>query len=103
LGPLDALTARLARFIDTVLTGDGVFRGPDFADRLDLIRRNCRVLLVSSVAEHPKRFSPRFRRDLQRRWPLSFRAQRRLRRRAIRRWSAARSKVDINSAMARSL
>jgi hypothetical protein len=95
-GPLDGLTARLAHFIDIVLAGDGPFSGPDFADRLDLIRRNCLTLLVGSVAEHRKRFSRRFRRNLERRWPLSFRAQRRLRRRAIRRWSAARSKVDIS-------
>jgi hypothetical protein len=95
-GPLDGLTARLAHFIDIVLAGDGPFSGPDFADRLDLIRRNCLTLLVGSVAEHRKRFSRRFRRNLARRWPLSFRAQRRLRRRAIRRWSAAQSKVDIS-------
>jgi hypothetical protein len=95
-GPLDELTARLARFIDNVLSGDGRFSGPDFTDRLDLIRRNCLALLVSSVADHRKRFSRRFRRDLERQWPLSFRAQRRLRRRAIRRWSAVRSKVDVD-------
>ena len=100
LGPLDGLTGRLARFIDNVLASDGPFGGPDFADRLDLIRRNCQALLVSSVAERPKRFSRRFRRDLERQWPLSFRAQRRLRRRAIRRWSAARSRVDLNGTIA---
>jgi hypothetical protein len=99
-GPLDELTARLSRFIDTVLASDGPFGGPDFADRLDLIRRNCQALLVGSVAERPRRFSRRFRRDLERQWALSFRAHRRLRRRAIRRWSAARSRVDINGTVA---
>lgn len=99
-GPLDEITARLAGFIDNVLTSDGPFGGPDFADRLDLIRRNCMALLVSSVAEHRKRFSRRFRRDLERQWPLSFRAQRRLRRRAIKRWSAAQSRIDVNGRLA---
>ena len=99
-GPLDEITARLARFIDTVLASEGLFDGPELADRLDLIRRNCRALLLGSVAEHSKRFTRRFRRDLARQWPVSFRAQRRLRRRAIRRWSAAQSKVDIHGKMA---
>lgn len=80
-GSLDEPTARLARFVD--LTLDATFHGPAFADRLDLIRRNCRALLVSSVALQPKRFSRRFRRALEARWPVSFRTHRRLRRRAI--------------------
>lgn len=94
-GPLDEITARLGRFIDTVLATEGLFDGAEFADRRDLIRRNCQALLVGSMAEHPKRFSRRFRRHLARQWPVSFRAQRRLRRRAIRRWSEAQSRVDI--------
>jgi hypothetical protein len=85
LGPLDEVTARLARFIDIVL-GNGLFEGPGFSDRLDLIRRNCRALLLGSVAEHPKRFTRRFRRHLARQWPVSFRAHRRLRRRALKQW-----------------
>jgi hypothetical protein len=102
-GPLDEITARLARFIDTVLADAAPFGGLEFGDRRDLIRRNCLTLLVGSVAEHRKRFSRAFRRDLERQWPLAFRAQRRLRRRAIRRWSAARSKVDVAAALAGSL
>jgi hypothetical protein len=94
-GPLDELTARLARFIDAVLA-DKHFDGPEFADRIDLIRRNCRALLVGSVAEHPRRFSRRFRRHLERQWPLSFRAQPRLRRRALARWSEVQSRGGIN-------
>jgi hypothetical protein len=85
-GPLDALAGRLARFIEAVLAGNECFQGVEFADRLDLIRRNCLALLVGSVAEHPRRFSRRFRRALERQWPVSFRSQRKLRRRAIARW-----------------
>lgn len=99
-GPLDHITGRIARFIDIVLATEGLFDGPEFTDRLDLIRRNCRALLVGSVAEHPKRFSRRFRRHLARQWPVSFRAQRKLRRRAIRRWRGAQSRVDINGRIA---
>jgi hypothetical protein len=98
-GPLDGLTARLARFVDTVLA-EGPFDGPEFSDRIDLIRRNCQSLLVGSVADHPKRFSRRFRRHLARQWPVPFRAQPRLRRRAIARWSEAQSRVDINGRIA---
>jgi hypothetical protein len=98
-GTLDQLTARLARFIDAVLA-DERFAGPEFADRIDLIRRNCRALLVGSVADHAKRFSRRFRRHLARQWPLSLRAQPKLRRRAIRRWSEVQSRVDVNGRIA---
>jgi hypothetical protein len=80
-GPLDEPTARLARFIDVTL--DDAFSGAPFAERLDLIRRNCRALLVGSVALQPSRFSRRFRRQLETRWPVSFRTHRRLRRRTL--------------------
>jgi hypothetical protein len=93
---LDDLTARLARFIDTVLASEELFEGPEFAERLDMIRRNCRALLIGSVAEQPKYFSRHFRRHLARQWPVSFRAHRRLRRRAIRRWGDVQARVDIN-------
>lgn len=86
-GPLDEPAARLARFLDTVLLRNGRFESPSFADRIDLIRRNCLTLLVGSVAENPARFTRRFRRDLERHWPISLRSHRRLRRRAIARWS----------------
>jgi len=92
-GPLDEPTARLAHFLDTVLLRNGRFDGPSFTDRIDLIRRNCLTLLVGSVAENPTRFTRRFRRDLERRWPVSLRSHRRLRRRALTRWSRAQSAV----------
>lgn len=98
-GPLDALATRLACFIDTVLSAER-FAAPEFADRIDLIRRNCRALLVGSVAEHPARFTSRFRRHLERQWPVTFRAQLRLRRRAMRCWSEVRSRVDVNARLA---
>ena len=88
-GLLDRLTARLVHFIDEVLASQERFQHPEFEDRVDLIRRNCRVLLVGSVSEHPQRFSRQFRQHLARQWPLSFRACRRLRRRALKRWNKA--------------
>jgi hypothetical protein len=90
-GSLDESAARLGCFLDTVLLRDGRFDGPAFADRLDLLRRNCLALLVGSVADTPNRFSRRFRRDLERQSPVSLRARRRLRRRALARWSRAQS------------
>ena len=84
-GPLDEPTMRLARLIDRVLDGADAVAGPAYADRRDLIRRNCQTLLVGAVAEQPARFTRRFRRAIEGRWPLSLRAMRRLRRRAERR------------------
>ncbi len=80
-GPLDEPTARLAAFIDRTL--DAAFSGEAYAERVDLVRRNCRALLVGSVALQPGRFTWRFRRRLEACWPVSFRAHRRLRRRAL--------------------
>jgi hypothetical protein len=92
-GPLDEPTARLGCFIDRVLERT-VFlpkRRPAAAvtDTRDLIRRNCQTLLVGAVAEQPRRFTRRFRRTVERQWPFGFRAMRRLRRRAQRRYSEA--------------
>jgi hypothetical protein len=110
LGPLDEPTARLARFIDEVLEGAEVVAGPAYADRRDLIRRNCRTLLVGAVAEQPSRFTRRFRRAIERRWPLSLHALRRLRRRAqtrarqascsLRRRAGTSSLLDLAIALA---
>jgi hypothetical protein len=86
-GPLDAHAGRLARFIDSVLDTHEAFRDPAFSDRKDLIRRNCRGLLVGAVAEQPRRFTRGFRRSLESQWPLGLRAIRRLRRRAERRFA----------------
>jgi hypothetical protein len=84
-GPLDEPAARLARFIDRVLDEADILAGPAYADRKDLVRRNCRTLLVGAVSEQPARFTRRFRRAIEGQWPFSLRAMRRLRRRAERR------------------
>ncbi|HEY6324878.1 MAG TPA: hypothetical protein VJA16_25305, partial [Thermoanaerobaculia bacterium] len=73
---------------------------PELADRKDLIRRNCRTLLVGAVAEQPRRFSRRFRRTLARRWPFAFRAMRRLRRRAAKRYQTAAARQHPGSGAA---
>ena len=90
-GPLDEPTARLGLFIDRVLDQAPPLAGPAHAERKDLIRRNCRTLLVGAVAEQEARFTRRFRRGIEGRWPFSFRAMRRLRRRAERRFERAAS------------
>jgi hypothetical protein len=90
-GPLDAMTARLARYIDRVLDEELAGR-PELADRKDLIRRNCRTLLVGAVAAQPRRFSRRFRRALARQWPFTLRAMGRLRRRAALRYRATEAR-----------
>jgi hypothetical protein len=88
-GPLDEPTARLARYIDRVLDDGDAPAGAAFEGRKDLIRRNCRSLLVAAIAEQEGRFTRRFRRRVFGQWPLSFRAMRRLRRRAERRFEEA--------------
>jgi hypothetical protein len=85
-GALDEVAARLAHFIDAVLLRSERFGQPVYADRIDLIHRNCLGLLVGSVAAQPARFSRRFRRRIARSWPVSFRSHRLLRRRALRQW-----------------
>jgi hypothetical protein len=87
-GHLDGPTARLVNLIDGVLEAD-LFAADAFADRKDLIRRNCRTLLVGAVAEQPSRFTRRFRSTVARQWPIGFRALRRLRRRSARRYAEA--------------
>jgi hypothetical protein len=88
-GPLDTPTAILDCLLGRVLEDSATFGGPEFSERRDLIHRNCTFLLVSAVAENPELFSRRFRRGLQGSWPLQFRAMRRLRRRAAKRFRAA--------------
>jgi hypothetical protein len=87
-GPLDAPTAALARFIDRVLD-DGPGASTERADLVDLVRRNCRALLVGAVAEQPHLFTPRFRRAITATAPVGLGAMRRLRRRAQERFEAA--------------
>ena len=108
-GPLDAMAARLLQFIDRAIdagrpltrlrasrsgaaspqrASDAV--ASDGEDRLDLLRRNCRSLVVGSIAEQPALFTARFRREVTRRWPLSLGGMRRLRLRARRRLPSER-------------
>jgi hypothetical protein len=91
-GPLDQPAARLARFIDRVLDGEPL-AGVDAEERRDLVRRNCRMLLVAAVAEERERFSRGFRRAIERQWPFSLGAVRRLRRRAERRLRDAAARL----------
>jgi hypothetical protein len=93
-GPLDEATARLARFIDRVLDTAQILAGPGAADRKDLVRRSCRNLLVAAIAGQPRRFTRGFRRSVERQWPFSLGAMRRLRRRAERRFGAAASRLQ---------
>jgi hypothetical protein len=85
-GALDAPAARLARFVDRVLDAEPL-ADEAAAERRDLVRRNCRALLVASVAAQPRRFTWRFRRAIERRWPFTLGAMRRLRARAERRFA----------------
>ncbi|MFN8094731.1 MAG: hypothetical protein U0599_21360 [Vicinamibacteria bacterium] len=85
-GPLDAPAARLARFVDEVLDGEPL-ADEAAAERRDLVRRNCRTLLVASIAAQPRRFTWRFRRAIERRWPFTLGAMRRLRARAEKRFA----------------
>jgi len=93
-GPLDEATARLARFIDRVLDGADILAGPGAADRKDLVRRSCQNLLVGAIADQPRRFTRAFRRSVERQWPFSLAAIRRLRRRAERRFTRATSRLQ---------
>jgi hypothetical protein len=83
-GSLDAPAGRLYHLLGHLLDGGGPFGGAAWADRRDLIRRNCAALFVGAVAENPGLFSRRFRAALEAGWPLRFGAMRRLRRRARR-------------------
>ena len=92
--PLDRLAGRLHRFMRRVVEGNDRFGGPRYAARRDLILRNCTTLLVGAVAEEPRLFSRPFRRALERRWPFSLAALRRLRRRADRRLRRAAAELQ---------
>jgi len=97
---LDRRTSRLARFTEQVLRGADRFVGPCPAPAgeavaetsstealmVDLIRRNCPLLLVQSVGAQRDLFSRAFVRRLERFSPVSFRSVPALRRRAERRW-----------------
>lgn len=91
---LDPLVGRLVSYMRRVIDRADCLRGADFADRKDLIRRNCTVLMVAAVAENPDFFSRGFRRALERRWPLGLRAMRSLRRLAQSRFGKARRELE---------
>jgi hypothetical protein len=93
-GTLADLTARLLDFIDVVLDEVRTDASAQTADCLDLIRRNCHSMLAGVMAENPAMFSRRFRRSVERQWPLSFRAMRRLRRRAQRQFQATARRLQ---------
>jgi len=80
-----------------VLDDAGDLAGPELADRKDLIRRNCRTLLVCAISEQRGRFRHRLRRTVERGWPFSLRAIRRLRRRAERRLEEAARKLQAQT------
>jgi len=99
-GRLDELTARLALFIDVVLDMNRDFAGVGTDDCIDLIRRNCRALLVGVIAEQPNRFSRAFRRLVERQWPLGFLAMRRLKRRAQHRFQTTAQRLQTERGVA---
>ncbi len=79
-GPADGLVSRLWHYMHCVVDEARGLGSPQFAECRDLILRNCTVLLVGAVAEYPQLVSRRFRRHLERRWPLGLRSMRALRR-----------------------
>jgi hypothetical protein len=93
-GTMDALTARLMNFIDAVLERERVGASAATSDCLDLIRRNCHCMLAAVMSAQPAMFSRRFRRSVERQWPLSFSAMRRLRRRAQQRFQATSQRLQ---------
>jgi hypothetical protein len=81
-GPLDRVTSRLYHFMHLVVEGSERVRGRRYATQRDLILRNCVFLLVGAVAENARFFSRHFRRGVERRWPLTLSAMKRLHQRA---------------------
>jgi hypothetical protein len=92
--PLDRLASRLWRLIGHLVDGPRRFAGPQYAERRDLIRRNCTLLLVGAVAENPDFFSRPFIEALERRWPIDFAALRRLRRTSATRYARTRERLQ---------
>jgi hypothetical protein len=81
-GCLDSLLERLVRFVDVVFERYASGCSGAQADCIDLIRRNCRTLIVGVIAREPQRFSRSLRRRVERQWPVTLRAMRRLLRQA---------------------
>jgi hypothetical protein len=93
-GVLDEPATRLARFMYDVLEAWPRPAHAQASDCRDLIRRNCVSLLVGAVADQPQRFSRGFRRAVFGQWPFSWRALRRLRRRAEQRFGKAAKALE---------
>jgi len=93
-GAVDELTARLMHFIDVILDRERAAANAATRDCLDLIRRNCHCMLAAVMSAQPAMFSRRFRRSVERQWPLSFRAMRRLRRRAQQRFEVTSQRLQ---------
>ena len=93
-GAVDELTARLMHFIDVILDRERAGANAATRDCLDLIRRNCHCMLAAVMSAQPAMFSRRFRRSVERQWPLSFRAMRRLRRRAQQRFEVTSQRLQ---------
>jgi hypothetical protein len=91
---LDNLTARLVAFIEIVLDEQRLQVDAQARDCLDLIRRNCHSMLAGVVAENPALFGDRFQRSIECQWPLGFRAMRRLRRHAHRRFQGTAQRLQ---------
>lgn len=83
---LDEPASRLFALLHRVIDGGERFADPRYDDLKDLIRRNCVGLFVGAVADDPGLFSRGFVRHLERRWPIRFRALRRLKKRARKRF-----------------
>jgi hypothetical protein len=81
-------------FIDVVLDRERAGASAATIDCLDLIRRNCHCMLAAVMSAQPGMFSRRFRRSVERQWPLSFRAMRRLRWRVQQRFQATSQRLQ---------
>lgn len=79
-GCLDEPAMRLAHLIDALRADADRVAGDA---RSDLVHRHCRTMLVDSIAVHRARFSRAFLTCVARQWPVSLRAHRRIRRRAM--------------------
>jgi len=85
-GTLERVTGRLHRVMSRVLGDSARIAGPGWADRKDLILRNCTFLMVGSIAEHRDLFRRSFLRGLEERWPFDLASMTRLHRTAARRF-----------------
>jgi hypothetical protein len=93
-GHLDTLAGRLTAFIDVVLD---TYRGAAHVpcdDTAELIRQNCRALVVGVMAREPGRFSRALRRRVGSQWPVGLRGMRRLIRHGHRQFEATHAQLQ---------